>query len=397
MVWIHGGGFMNGGAATATTDGRALAAQGVVVVTFNYRLGRLGFFAHPALTAESPGGPLGNYGFLDQLAALSWVRANIAAFGGDPERVTAFGESAGGGSVAGLLTSPLAKGLFSKVIIQSGGGRGDPIPIRGAAPDGGPSMEEIGAAFAREHGIEGEGSAAAARLRDLPADAVIGGVNMLNNGDRARSVNWMIDGVIAREAPVSGMLAGRHAGVPVMVGANSDELGALPMIDEIARRSLAAFGKDAPAIQAAYGSDLRRLPSDAVFVEPARFMAQAAAKAGQPAYHYSFAYVAEGLRTSLRGARHASEIPYVFNNPDVIPGATDADRRVAATMSAAWACFAKTGDPGCAGWVWPAYGDDRSTLVIDGPRPAIAHDLERRRLDLIEAAYSKQPRSQSLQ
>jgi len=393
MVWIHGGGFMNGGAATPTTDGRALARQGVVVVTFNYRLGRLGFFAHPALTAETPDGPLGNYGFLDQLAALRWVKANIAVFGGDPAAVTVFGESAGGGSVAGLLTSSLAEGLFARVIIQSGGGRGAAIPIRGPSPDGGPSMEEVGVTFSAEAGVTGDGPDAARRLRALPADRVIGGVNMLTNNDRARTVNWMLDGVVAREEPLTAMMDGRFAHTPVMIGANGDELGSLSMIDLFARQTLAAFGEDAEDLRAAYGEALNRLPSDAVFVEPARIMARIVAASGQPVFHYSFDYVAEPLRGPGRGARHASEIPYVFNNPDVIPGATDADRATAAAVSAAWVCFARTGDPGCAGWTWPAYGQTRATLVIDGPNPRVATDRDRARLDLIERAYRKKARS----
>ena len=393
MVWIHGGGFMNGGAATPTTDGRALARQGVVVVTFNYRLGRLGFFAHPALTAETPDGPLGNYGFLDQLAALRWVKANISAFGGDPAAVTVFGESAGGGSVAGLLTSPFAEGLFARVIIQSGGGRGATIPIRGPSPDGGPAMEDVGVTFATEAGVTGRGPDAAKRLRALPAEKVVGGVNMLTNNDRSRTVNWMLDGVVADEEPLTAMMAGRFARVPVMVGANGDELGSLPMIDVFARQTLAAFGEDAGELRTAYGDNLGRLPSDAVFVEPARIMARIVAASGQPAFHYSFDYVAEPLRGSGKGARHASEIAYVFNNPEVIPGATDADRAMAAAASAAWVCFARTGEPGCAGWTWPTYDQTRATLVIDGPTPRVTTDLDRVRLDLIERAYSKKTRS----
>ena len=123
MFWIHGGGFVNGGSSPSVYDGSAFARRGVVFVSLNHRLGRFGFFAHPALTKESPNDPLGNYGYLDQIAALRWVRDNIAAFGGDPGNVTIFGESAGGGSVNTLLVSPLARGLFHKAIVQSGGGR----------------------------------------------------------------------------------------------------------------------------------------------------------------------------------------------------------------------------------------------------------------------------------
>ena len=144
MVWIYGGGFVNGGSSPAVYDGSQFAKRGVVLVSFNYRVGRFGFFAHPALTKESPNGPLGNYTFLDQIAALKWVQKNIAAFGGDAGNVTIFGESAGGGSVLTMMTSPLAKGLFQKAIIESGGGRDGVFPTRylnKAGANGLPSAE----------------------------------------------------------------------------------------------------------------------------------------------------------------------------------------------------------------------------------------------------------------
>ncbi|HWV60030.1 MAG TPA: carboxylesterase family protein, partial [Sphingopyxis sp.] len=391
MVWIHGGGLMNGGSATPSTDGRALARRGVVVVTFNYRLGRLGFFAHPALSAESPGAPLANYGYMDQIAALQWVKANIAAFGGDPGNVTIFGESAGGGSVAMLMTSPLARGLFDKAIIQSGGGRQVPIAMRGASADGGPSMEEIGESFARDAGIKDD---VLAGLRALPADKVIGGVNMVNNFDRKKSVNWSVDGVLLTADPTTVFLRGDQAKVPLIVGANSDELGSIPMIGALAAYALSQFGEAAPLIKALYrrpdgDDDIKRLPGDAGFVEPARYMARRAAETGGKAWHYSFGYVASAKREKLKGAPHASEIPYVFGNPDVIEGATEADRQMAAAVSAAWVRFAKTGDPAGGGIVWPAYDPGSwPTLVWDAVPHTVAN-LDGARLDLIEQAYTQ--------
>lgn len=392
MFWIHGGGFMNGGSATAVTDGAALARHGVIVVTINYRLGRLGFFAHPALSAESPGATLGNYGLMDQIAALRWVRANIAAFGGDPGNITIFGESAGGSSVAALMTSPLARGLFAKAIIQSGGGRQIPIPIRGDALDGGPSMEEVGTTFARDVGVSGD---VLKELRALDVATVIGGVNMLNNNDRARTVNWSVDGVLLPADPTTLFAQGKQAKVPMVIGATSDELGALPMIGAIAAYTLAQFGDAAQELGTLYkgangADDINRLPSDAFFVEPARFMALKAAKVGQPVFHYSFGYVAEELRDTLKDARHASDVPYVFDNPNVIPGATDADRATAREVSAAWVRFARTGNPAGPGWAWPAYKPGtRQTLVIGEGEPRIVCDIDRERLDAIEAAYQQ--------
>src|SRR5262245_13620443 len=149
MVWIYGGGFVNGGSSPAVYDGSQFAKQGIVLVSFNYRLGRFGFFAHPALSAEHPGEPLGNYAFMDQIAALQWVQKNISAFGGNPKDVTVFGESAGGMSAHALLTSPTAKGLFHKAIIESGGGRGL-LSMRKLHEDqpNQPSAETVGVAFA---------------------------------------------------------------------------------------------------------------------------------------------------------------------------------------------------------------------------------------------------------
>ena len=150
MVWIHGGGFVNGGSSPAVYDGSRFAKRGLVFVSLNHRLGRFGFFAHPALSKETPSGPLGNYGFLDQIAVLKWVQRNAAAFGGDPKNVTIFGESAGGGSVNTMMISPLAAGLFHKAIVESGGGR-----ARGLVP-----MRHL-----RERGPAGEPSAEAHRHR----------------------------------------------------------------------------------------------------------------------------------------------------------------------------------------------------------------------------------------
>ncbi len=165
MVWIHGGGFVNGGSSDPLNDGSALARRGIVVVSFNYRLGRFGFFAHPALTAEQPQGPLGNYGYMDQLEALRWVQRNIAAFGGNPDQVTIVGESAGGQSVLDHLTMPASRGLFHRAIAMSGGGR----TLLGGFPlTGGerrwPDAEEIGLNFARSEGVRGTGAKALAAL-----------------------------------------------------------------------------------------------------------------------------------------------------------------------------------------------------------------------------------------
>ena len=231
LVWIHGGGFLNGGSSVPVYDGSAFARDGVVCVTFNYRLGRFGFFAHPALTKANPSGLLGNYSYMDEIAALKWVQQNIAAFGGDPQKVTIMGESVGGGSVHFLLNSPASKGLFSKGIIQSGGGRagGSPRLLHSDAtgPGQAPTGETLGMDFAKSQGITGEDSAALTALRKLSPEAIVNG---LNNASRRNSAYLtaiapapMVDGKLIVGTPQSGYQAGTQQKVPIIVGANNSD------------------------------------------------------------------------------------------------------------------------------------------------------------------------------
>jgi para-nitrobenzyl esterase len=245
MVWIYGGGFVNGGSSPAVYSGAQFAKQNVAFVSFNYRLGRFGFFGFPALTQEFPDELKGNYGYMDQLAALQWVQRNIAAFGGDPNNVTVFGESAGGGSVHMLLTSPLAQGLFHKAIVQSGGGRGSLMGERRLAESkpGLPSAEEIGVNFARKHGIEGTSAEALAQLRALPAEQIVDGMNMAALFAPAKVPLYggpIIDDRIVVAAPETIYRNGGQAKVPIITGANSADigLGFFPTKDAL----FAAFG-----------------------------------------------------------------------------------------------------------------------------------------------------------
>ena len=399
MVWIYGGGFVNGGSSPAVYDGGQFAKRGIVFVSFNYRLGRFGFFAHPALTAESPKGPLGNYAYMDQIAALEWVKHNIAAFGGDPGNVTVFGESAGGGSVHMLLTSPAARGLFQKAIIESGGGRGGLMPMRRIHEDqpGLPSAESVGVAFAKANGLEGDGPAALAALRALPAEALVNGLNMASMGPAAATYvgGPLLDGQIVVETPDQAYLAGREARVPVMIGANSADIGFafFKTMDE----ALAPFA-DKAAARAAYDpgntGDVRatgfRIAMDKMMVEPARFTAKTLAAQGLPAYEYRFSYVATSMRQQWPGAPHATEIPYVFDTVSVKYGKdlTPQDEATAQAANAYWANFARTGDPNGAGLPhWPAYqagADGIMDFTADGPRGG--PDPWKARMDLTEAA-----------
>jgi para-nitrobenzyl esterase len=398
MVWIHGGGFVNGGSSPAVYDGQRFARRGIVFVSMNYRLGRFGFFAHPALTRENPQGPLGNYGFLDQIAALQWVKRNATAFGGDPGNVTVFGESAGGGSVHTLMISPLAQGLFHKAIVQSGGGRSrGPISmrhIRDAHASGRPSAEAVGVAFAEKAGVKGEGPEALAALRALPADALVNGMNLVNQQPDTYS-GPMVDGVVVPSEAEAAFREGKQAKVPYLVGANDREFGFFPIPAERTDAMFAAFGADKEKALRAYDPEGKgdkgemgvRLVSDQAMVEPARMLARLAART-QPTWSYRFAYVASSLRAKERGALHATEIPFVFATVRAKYDAatTPEDQAMGDVMNACWAAFARTGDPsgeGCPKWPrYTAEGDVIMEFAVGGAtaRP----DPWRERLDLVE-------------
>lgn len=336
MVWIHGGGFVGGSGTLPETDGGLLAKRDVVIVSFNYRLGRFGFFAHPAL------GQGGNWGLMDQIAALQWVQRNIASFGGDPAKVTIFGESAGGESVSRLMASPAAKGLFARAIVASGGGRDD-WPTLAAA-------QAKGQAFGMR-----AGAADAAALRALPADAVLGSIALMSKEDDRYS-GPMTDGTIVPAGAYTIFAAGKQARIPYIIGSNDDELGFIPapfraMVNGPVEKAL---GASAATVKAAYASEdeaNRRLGGDAMFAEPALAFGLLQARAGAPTWLYRFGYVAEGQRKPDVGAVHASDVAFQFGN---LPAdATAADRAAAKQLGDYWTNFAKAGDPNGSGLpVW---------------------------------------------
>lgn len=335
MVWIYGGGFVNGSGASPIYDGARLARRGLVVVTFNYRIGRLGFFAHPALTREAAGAPTGNWGLMDQIAALKWVKRNIAAFGGDPDRVTIFGESAGGESVNRLMASPVTHGLFERAISSSGGGR-DKWPGLAAA-------EAVGVAFAKSAGARDD----AASLRAIPAAVAAGKITMLAR-DEGKFSGAITDGQIVTDSVDAVFASGAEAKVPYIVGANSDELGFVPAIF----RSMVTSGivkplGDVSAVKAAYGDAFeRRIAGDVLFVEPSIALARRHAANGAPTWLYRFGYVAEAARRGGKGAPHASDVPFEFDTLEATKPAPSAADQAAATMVADyWSSFARAGDP----------------------------------------------------
>ncbi len=342
LVWIYGGGFVNGGASPPTYAGAEPAKDGIVVVSFNYRVGRFGFFAHPQLARETPSGEaVANYGFMDQVAALRWVRRNVAAFGGDPANVTVMGESAGGASVHALLTSPMSRGLFQKAVIQSGG---DGRMMFGELA----SAEKAGLAFAASKGIADDAQAAA-KLRALSAEEVTGGLNMMAlfrpQPGPATFTSPVVDGRLAVDVAAA-YRANRFNRVPVMVGATSADIG----------------GPEGPMIRGA-GQ-----------------VADLLSGQGVPVYRYLFSYVADSARAqNAGGAAHASEIPFFFRTVDAKYGAalTARDRQAARTASGYLVNFVKRGDPNGPGVpTWPAYsGQRRVVLDLDAtggaaPTPA---------------------------
>lgn len=398
MVWIYGGGFVNGGSSPAVYNGRHFAKKGIVFVSFNYRLGRFGFFAFPALTKQAHGGLLGNYAFMDQIAALKWVKRNIAAFGGNPDDVTIFGESAGGMSVHVLMTSPLAKGLFEKAMVESGGGR-TMMNATGVTEgiNGKPSGEQIGVNFARSMGIHGDGAVALARLRALPAKDIVDGMNMASMFAAASTyAGPMIDGRLVVGQPETLYREGKYQHVPLLLGTNSMDLGF--SFAKTQAQLFAPFGKNAKKAEAAYGakpdSNLRflgmKVAADAMMIEPARFVAQTLSAQGDPVWEYRFGYVADSMRKQWPGAPHATEIPFVFDTVRTKYGedATSSDVKAGEETNSYWANFVKTGNPNGEGLPhWPRYSvkHDELMLFTENHGPEAMADPWKERLDLTEA------------
>ncbi|WP_202909796.1 carboxylesterase/lipase family protein [Mucilaginibacter pedocola] len=308
MVWIHGGGFVAGSGAQRGFSGESFTGKGVILVTINYRLGRLGFFAFPALNAEHPEEAKGNYAYMDQIAALQWIKQNIGAFGGDPKNVTIFGESAGGVSVQSLLTIPSAKGLFHKAIVESGGGRdgvltGRPISKENADSYYPVSAETIGINFAKKHGITGTDAAALEKLRALSVSEIVDGGQEADGSTPIYS-GPILDGKLVVETAQSAYNNGRAPKIPIMIGSNSAEVPA-GFVNATTKESLLGlFGKMKDDAAAVYDTDgktelplmLTMVNTDKVWAEPARFTANAINAKGASAYVYLFSYVSPSMK-----------------------------------------------------------------------------------------------------
>jgi para-nitrobenzyl esterase len=407
MVWIHGGGFVGGSGGGNGFTGAAFAKQDVILVSFNYRLGRLGFFAFPALSKENPNEYKGNYGYMDQIAALEWVKKNIDEFGGDSKNVTIFGESAGGVSVHSLLTIPAAKGLFKKAIIESGGGRdgvltGRPINTENTDIHYPISAETIGLNFAKRYNIEENNDNALNKLRALSAAEIVdGGEETAGQGGPITYSGPILDGRLVTETAENAYKAGRQPNIPIIIGSNSAEVPAGFVNAKSKEELLSLFGNYKQEATTAYDADgntdfakmLAFVNTDKVWAEPARFTARAFTAKSTPVYLYLFSYVPVSMKDWMRyGASHASEIAYVFDNLVERNGITftEKDKEVSKMMNAYWINFAKTGNPnGKELPYWPVFDSNKNEVFEFRQDGSIGNFFDHRkaRLDVIEKTF----------
>jgi para-nitrobenzyl esterase len=379
LVWIHGGALVTGSSREAMYDGARLAARGVVVVSINYRLGVLGWLAHPGLSAESPEGPSGNYGLLDQIEALRWVKRNIGAFGGDPANVTIAGESAGGLSIMYLMASPPARGLFAKAIAESA--YMVSTPSLKATAFGHQSAESAGVAL----GVK----------TSTPNVALMRAVDPETLTNAAAAFGFApfgaVDGKILPKQLVETFDRGEQAPVPILAGFNSGEIRSLRMLAPPAPKDPALYER---IIRAQYGDladgFLKLYPSsdlnesviadtrDALYGWTAVRLVRKQTAIGQPGYLYLFDHGYPAADKAGLHSFHASEVPYVFGTVDLLPAlwpkppAIPAEARLSAAMVGYWTSFARTGRPTAEGAPdWPVYGSAGAYMAFkDAPQPS---------------------------
>jgi para-nitrobenzyl esterase len=412
MVWIHGGGFQAGAGSHTVSDGEEFAKQGVVLVSINYRLGILGFFAHPDLSRESSSHTSGNYGLLDQIAALQWIKKNIGEFGGNSENVTIFGVSAGASSVCLLAASPLAQGLFQRVIAES------PYmfqPTRHLSQSwyGRASLEQIGSGVGES----------VSTLRKMTADEIFKKSLSVKAGDNLPEEEPVfmpiVDGWVLPDDPSQLFESGKFANVPFIVGTNRDEGSMLlgfsssnvNTLSDYHSYLLKYFGSSSGEVEKLYpaindaGAHRQAVvvAGDVTFLKGARKVIAAVSKRNEHAYLYLFSRVSGGDRVLHWGAFHGTEIPYVFDNlPDsdehlFLPKfALDSDTynekdyEVARTMNAAWVRFARSGDPnGGTLLTWPSYRTDHESYMEFGDAFTVKTNPRAKQLDYLADRFRR--------
>lgn len=408
LVWIHGGGFQGGGGYHPSYEGETFAKQGVVVVTFNYRVGVFGFLAHPDLTKESGVRASGNYGLLDQVAALQWVQRNISKFGGDPKKVTIAGESAGAYSVSALTASQMSRGLFRAAIAESGGFL---VPKRDAMRTLAES-EKIGVDFGKS-----VNAGDIASLRAIGADQLMKAVEQMSD---FFAFQPGVDGAFLAEPVYTTYSKRQETKVPILIGSNTDE-GAFLLppqrssVKDLEGRMTQTYGANSHLVRSAYPTDtpadlLRselNLYADDGFNYPMWKWAELHGQTGQPVYYYVFGRVLpptpgqayKGIPREQIGAFHGDEVPYVFGNLDLVTGALDmaprkgrweaTDYSLSKTMLRYWANFVKTGNPnGSELPDWPKYEDDKGSSLMHFNNAAEARRDERiPRLKLLDTGF----------
>ena len=375
LVWIYGGGFSAGATSERNYSGEKLAKKGVVLVSIAYRVGQLGFLAHPELSAENPHHASGNYGLLDQIVGLQWVKKNIAAFGGDPKKVTIFGESAGGISVSMLCASPLAKGLFEGAISESGGSFGPPRPttLPGENLKRLADAERDGEAYAKTAGVS-----SIAELRKLASDKLPSG--------RGLGMSWpIIDGYVIPDDQYKLYAAGKFNHTPILVGYNSDEGASFSpprTPEDYIANTQKRYGKFAGDLIKAYppgsgavAKTARDLTRDTTFGWHTWIWARLQSQTGKSkVFYYYFdqhPQYPEGSPQAGRGSPHGQEVAYVFAHLNAnSPQTTKTDLEISDAMSTYWVNFAKHGDPNGDGVPqWPAFSDKNPQVMYFSQTP----------------------------
>ena len=403
MVWIHGGGHQFGSADFSIYQGDDLPARGVVLVTINYRLNAFGYMAHPALSAESGDGASGNYGLRDQIAALEWVRDHITEYGGDPGNVTVFGESAGASSIAALIASPRADGLFARAIMESGEATQSFTTLRGDSR--GPSAESVGEAIMAA--LPGA-PATVEDMRALDASDILNAVDFDTHSGTLRPIG---DGVMLPASVPELLARGDIRAMPAIVGYNADEAGIFYDGPENARLrpdlGTDDAGEQLAELQRVYGEaagaeiarlydidgpdnhffDVRDLMGDEYFGLSTRFVLERLEAEGAPVWAYAFTRVPPSDSQTI-GAFHSAEMPFVFGTHEPALGLSEEDEALTDLMQAYWVSFARDGDPNAPGLPgWPRYGGSNwmEFTANTGGRSGAIRDWRKAKLDALEA------------